>query len=180
MHKHILIIFALVLFACGAQVRGQDGPPPQNDFTRDAPDKDSPDRRLVLKRELNLTDEQMLMIRKINMEGRPKMRLAQQQVRIARKELDEAIYADALEEELLRGKVRAVIESEAEVSRLRAMSEVAVRKVLTPEQLVRFRELRRRFARQSENMRRRSMRRQDQMRKKQNPDNRPAVRRNPI
>ncbi len=173
MKGYVPILFAFLLFASASQVLAQNGPPPppEDSFTARGVDNDSPNRRNILRRELNLTDDQMMMIRKINVDNRPKMRLAQQQVQAARKDLDQAIYADSLDEEHLKGRVRAVIEAEAEVSKLRAMSEVAVRKVLTPEQLVRFRELRSRFARQGEEMRRRSLRRQNERRARPNTDN---------
>ena len=101
----------------------------------------------ILRRELGLTPQQMMQIRGINRDTRPKMRLAQEKLRIARQDLNQAIYADSLDEEALRIRLRNVVEAQAEVTRLQALSEVAVRKVLSPEQLGKFRVLRERFAR---------------------------------
>lgn len=168
MTRNILTAVLLVLVA-GAIAFGQDDTP-GNDFV--ANETDRPERADILRRELQLSPEQMRKIRFLNAEMRPRMRDAQQAFRIARRDLDEAIYADELNEEELRLKMRAVNEAQAEVNRLRAFSEVAVRKILSPEQLVRFRQLRLRFARQAE----RGVRKTDrpgamkQMRRDRQPD----------
>jgi len=150
MRTFIFLVVAFFVLSGTELVKAQDGPPPSDGktFSDEGPDMDRPERQRVLKRVLGLSDEQMTAIRNINMEIRPKMRLAAQKVRMARVELDKAIYADTLDEGVLRERLRDMVEAEAEVTRLRTMSEVAVRKVLTPEQLVRFRQLRQRFERQ--------------------------------
>jgi len=160
------LAFPILILILAAAIAGQDQPPANNFTGRDMQDRA---RANILRRELKLSPEQMMMIRKINTESRPQMREAQQRVWLARKELDAAVYADELDEETLRMKVRAVIEAEAEVTRIRAMSEVAVRKVLTPEQLERFRRLRQRFARQAEEMRMGPDRRRDGFRRNRPP-----------
>lgn len=152
---YLLILTVFVSFGALA-VCAQEGPPPGG--RPFAPDQPESNRRMVLRRELGLSVEQMMAIRKINQEMRPKMRQAQLQAQVARKELDEAIYADSMNEELLHEKVKALVEADAEMTRLRTMSEVAVRKLLTPDQLVRFRQIRQRFARQQMQRRRRPMR----------------------
>ncbi|MCO6512380.1 MAG: periplasmic heavy metal sensor [Aridibacter famidurans] len=168
MTRNILTAVLFVLVT-GAFAFGQDDPP-GNDFV--ANETDRPERADILRRELQLSPEQMRKIRFLNAEMRPRMRDAQLAFRIARRDLDEAIYADELNEEELRLKMRAVNEAQAEVNRLRAFSEVAVRKILSPEQLVRFRQLRQRFARQGE----RGVRKTDrpgamrQMRRDRQPD----------
>ncbi|QQS41832.1 MAG: periplasmic heavy metal sensor [Acidobacteriota bacterium] len=168
MTSKILTAVLLILVA-GSVAFGQVDTP-GNDFV--ANEADRPERADILRRELQLSQEQLRKIRILNAEMRPRMRDAQQAFRIARRDLDEAIYADELNEEDLRIKMRAVNEAQAEVNRLRAFSEVAVRKILSPEQLVRFRQLRQRFARQGE----RGVRRTDrpggmrQMRRDRQPD----------
>ncbi|HUF04029.1 MAG TPA: periplasmic heavy metal sensor [Aridibacter sp.] len=147
MTRNILTAVLFVLVAGSAIAFGQDDPP-GNDFVANGTDR--LDRADILRRELLLSPEQMRKIRVLNAEMRPRMRDAQQALRAARRDLDEAIYADELIEEELRQKVRTLNEAQAEVNRLRAFSEVAVRKILSPEQLVRFRQLRQRFARQAE------------------------------
>ena len=80
------------------------------------------------------------------------------QLRTANRELDQAIYADLLDEGQVRSKLAAFQEAQKEVARLRFEEELAIRKILDAEQLQRFRELRRRFA---ENRQQRMLRRQD-------------------
>ena len=72
----------------------------------------------------------------------------------ARRALDEAIYADALDEALVEQRAREVAEAQAAVVRNRAQTELRVRRVLTPEQLQTFRDLRFR-ARQQKRIERR-------------------------
>lgn len=141
MRKAFLIVSLSLLVLCGT-VSAQDED--QNGFMPEGPGRAN--RGDLLRRELGLSPQQMRQIRLINRETRPKMQEAQEKYRVARRDLDEAIYADQLDEESLRSKVRAVIEAQGEISRLRAMSEIAVRKVLSPEQLGKFRDLRGRFA----------------------------------
>lgn len=145
--NRILLIAVLMFVLLGAgSAFAQDGAGDQ--FA--PPERDNPNRARILKRELGLSVDQMKSIRLINVTSRPKMRAAQMAFREARHQLDAAIYADELNEDLIRTKLRAVIEAQAELTRLRTISEAAVRKVLTPEQLLRFRELRMRFSRRME------------------------------
>ena len=102
-------------------------------------------RRPSLLAELNLSTEQIRQIRRINRENQPLLREAQKRLREARINLDRAIYADNLDEAEVRARLKAVNLDQAEVIKLRSTTEFAVRKVLTPEQLVRFREVRRRY-----------------------------------
>lgn len=102
--------------------------------------------------ELDLSPEQIRQIRRINRENQPLLREAQKRLREARASLDEAIYDDNSNESEVQARLRIVHQAQAEVVKLRSTTEFAVRKVLTPEQLVKFREVRRRFTeRQIEN-----------------------------
>ena len=65
--------------------------------------------------------------------------------------LDQAIYADAVNESEIQNRLKELQAAQAEIARIRAMSELEVRKILTPEQLVKFRDLRRLFAEKREN-----------------------------
>ena len=69
--------------------------------------------------------------------------------------------ADTVSDEEVQARLKEVQAAQAELVRLRFENELAVRKVLTPEQLVRFRELRQRFEQMRENFqdKRRDMRR---------------------
>lgn len=96
-------------------------------------------------RELGLSTEQIVSIRKIYADGKAEMKAAQEKLREAGRALDRAIYADVLDE----GSIQLLLEDQktahAEVLRLKYLGELEVRKVLTPEQLTKFRELRSRF-----------------------------------
>lgn len=98
--------------------------------------------------ELDLTPEQIQQIRRINRENQPLLRAAQQRLREARTNLDQAVYDDNSDEREVQTRLKNVQQAQAEVARLRSSAEFAVRKVLTPEQLLKFREVRRRFAEQ--------------------------------
>ncbi len=148
-------IFLLFSFSAGnAQNEfDDDPPPPQNE----------PDIRQNLLRELGLTQDQVRQIRIINAQRKPLMQEAQKRLRLANRDIDQAIYADAVDEIDLQLKLKEVQTAQAEVFKIRAMSEYEVRKILTPEQLVKFRDLRERFAnRRNENQQRRQNRRQNQ------------------
>jgi Spy/CpxP family protein refolding chaperone len=70
---------------------------------------------------------------------------AQIRLRAANRALDAAIYADQVSDSDVEARIAEAQAAQAEVAKLRSMNEYAVRKVLTPEQLVHFRELRRKF-----------------------------------
>jgi Spy/CpxP family protein refolding chaperone len=137
----------LVLSFTFPAARAQDEPPanePQNGVER-------PARRPNLLQELNLTPEQIQQIRRINQLRRPLVQEAQMRLREANRALDEAIYADVPNEFEIQEKMKAAQTAQAEVVKIRAQTEYAVRKVLTPEQLSKFRDLRRRLMEQLEN-----------------------------
>lgn len=131
--------------AANAQDEGPENRPPQNNAGRhSAHPGDGRDNML---RRLGLSEDQIQQIRAINMERRPDMAEAHKRVREATRALDAAIYADKIDEADVQQRIKDVQVAQAEVARLRFMTELAVRQVLTPEQLVRFREMRQRFER---------------------------------
>ncbi|QQS33161.1 MAG: Spy/CpxP family protein refolding chaperone [Acidobacteriota bacterium] len=103
------------------------------------------DIRANMLRRLGLTSEQVVSLRKMNAERLPKTETAQLRLRQANRSLDEAIYADSFSQELYETRLREVQNAQAEVTRLRFEGELAIRKVLTSEQLTRFKEMRERF-----------------------------------
>ena len=105
---------------------------------------DEPERPQLL-RELGLRPEQIRRMKMINGENRDKMREANFRLHEARKNLDAAIYSDNADDALVETKLREFQNAQAEIAKIRVMTELAIRKILTPEQLVRFRELRARF-----------------------------------
>ncbi len=97
--------------------------------------------------QLGLAREQKQEIRRLNAERKPLMQSAQLRLREANRLLDEAIYADVIDESAIEERLREVQSSQGDIQRIRNSGELAIRKLLTPEQLVRFRELRQRFER---------------------------------
>jgi Spy/CpxP family protein refolding chaperone len=146
--KFLSLVFAglLIVFSSSA-VKAQDEMPPP-----DAPVKqfDRP-RRPNLMAELGLTQNQRQQIRRINVEKRPLLREAQQRLREANRNLDQAIYADNVIESEIQARLKEVQTAQAELIKMRLTNELAVRRLLTAEQLSKFRDLRERFSREMEN-----------------------------
>jgi len=103
------------------------------------------DMRANFLHRLGLSPEQMEQIRQIDQERRPLMQTAQKRLREANRALDASIYADQVNENDFEARVKDVQTAQAEVARVRFTSELAVRRVLTPEQLALFREIRQKF-----------------------------------
>jgi periplasmic protein CpxP/Spy len=127
-------------------LRAQDGPQP-SDGQRDGRGEDRPN----LLAELGLSPEQVQQIRRMNQERRPTMMQAQRRMHEANQALDTAIYRDAVSDEEFQTRLKEVQTAQSDLARLRFENELAVRRVLTPDQLVRFREIRRRFEEQRQN-----------------------------
>ena len=137
MLAHALLAL-LLLAGSGVAVRAQDG---------DEPETASEARRGVgaggLLRALNLTPEQRAQINAIRREIEPQGRLLGMRLRRARRALDEAIYADNPDDGVIEERVRELGAAQSAVSRMRAFTELKIRRVLSPEQLDAFRQLQR-------------------------------------
>ena len=144
------LFVAFAVFSAFSTIRAQDAPTPseapKGEFRRGR-------ERPNLFRELGLTREQIEQIKQLNTNRRPLQQQAQQRVRETTRNLDQAIYADAVNESEIQARLKELQAAQAEIARLRATSELEVRKILTAEQLVKFRDLRRRFAERRENFR---------------------------
>lgn len=103
------------------------------------------EQRPKLMEQLGLTPEQIQAIRRINSEKKPLLREAQNRLREANRGLDEAIYSDSPNEADVQARLKEVHQAQAEVTRIRSTNELAVRRILTAEQITKFRELRRQF-----------------------------------
>lgn len=115
------------------------------------PAPNQPDGRGNMLRLLGLSTEQIQQIRRINQERKPLMEEAQHRFREANRGLDAAIYADEVNDAEIQARLKDVQTAQAEIQRLRYMNELAVRRILTPEQLVHFREMRERFEKARQN-----------------------------
>ena len=138
----LFLIFVAAIMAGATGVHGQDGVPPDNG----PQDERGDNRRPNLLAELGLSPDQLQQIGRMNKERRPAIRDARRRMGDAARNLDMAIYGDVVNDADVKERLREFQAAEAELSRLRFESELAVRKILTPDQLVRFRELRRQFA----------------------------------
>lgn len=152
-----LLMLAACIFATAAIVSAQDDGVPEHQppEAHHPPPNQPQDMRANVLRELGLSREQFQQIRRMNAERGPMMEDAHRRFREANRALDDAIYADKVKEADVQARLKDVQLAQAEIQRLRFMNELAVRRILTPEQLVRFRELRERFEQARENFGRR-------------------------
>ena len=109
-----------------------------------------PDDRGEMLRMLGLSPDQMRQIRRINMERNPQLNAAVERQRMANQALDAAIYAEQANEADVQARLRELHAAHGEVLRNRFMKEFAIRRLLTPDQLVKFRRMRERFERARE------------------------------
>ncbi|MFL6284884.1 MAG: Spy/CpxP family protein refolding chaperone [Pyrinomonadaceae bacterium] len=136
--------FALaLLILCSTSAFAQSAA--QQQPTEEAP---AADAAASLLSQLNLTAAQVSQMREIREQSVPQALTLTRRLNQARRALDESIYSDALDEALVEQRVREVAEAQAAVVRNRAQTELRVRRVLTPEQLQTFRDLRNRARRQ--------------------------------
>ena len=149
------LIFTLLMTALAfSSVRAQEPAEDDNQNQRQV------SRPFKIMQELGLTREQIQQIRRINQERRPIMQEAQRRWQTARRNLDMAIYADDLNDEQVKELAKEAALAQAELLKERTLTEYLIRKVLTPEQLVKFRQLRQQL-----------MQRMNQRKNMNNPDN---------
>lgn len=137
-----VVIFGLTLFLlplCNTAVAQE---PEEPEATQQATPQ-RPAQALNLMQRLNLSREQRLRLREIRQQSEPELRDLQRRLRLARRALDEAIYADAGDEALVAQRSREVAVLQNLLTHARATTEMKVRRVLTDEQLRLFRDLRR-------------------------------------
>jgi len=139
-----LVLLTVVVLAGFTSVFAQDNPPP--DATRPPAEQGQKIKRPDLLRILGLTPEQMQQVRRMNQQRKPLMDAAMVRLRNANRALDEAIYADNFDEAIFQASLKELQLAQADAAKLRFLNELGVRKILTPEQLARFRDLRRKFA----------------------------------
>ncbi|MFN2501340.1 MAG: Spy/CpxP family protein refolding chaperone [Pyrinomonadaceae bacterium] len=104
------------------------------------------DTRANVLRQLGLSPLQMQQIRRLNVDRKPRMDAAQARFREANRALDAVIYGEQVSDVDFQARLRDVQLAHAEVVKIRFTNELAIRNILTTEQLVKFRGLRQRFA----------------------------------
>ncbi len=137
-----LALLAFFMFAGGVETRAQArNAPSQTPEAQTEIDARPGNAPLGLLRILNLTPEQRAQIGAIRRETEPQGRSLGARLRQARRALDEAIYSDAPDDGVIEDRVREVGAAQADVLRLRTLTELKIRRVLSPEQLNSFRQL---------------------------------------
>lgn len=139
--RSVLLLASMFLLSVGSFA--QEGPPPPPE---DAVQFERQEPRPNLLENLGLTQDQIRQIRIMNRDRKPIMDAAQRRLRDANLALDMSIYSDSLDENAVRERLREFQQAQGEVAKIRFQSELDLRKILTPEQLTRFRALRARVA----------------------------------
>ncbi|MCC7309077.1 MAG: hypothetical protein IT173_16055 [Acidobacteria bacterium] len=140
---NLYVLFCTMFCLCFAAY-GQE--PTPEDVRQGQAFAPAPDNRAGLVRELGLSPEQVRAVVKLNRERKPVEDAARKRFRDAQRDLNLAIYGDYVVDSDVYAKLAEFQSAQAELARIKFANELAVRKLLTPQQLVRFRELRRRFA----------------------------------
>jgi Spy/CpxP family protein refolding chaperone len=130
-----LALLSIVFTCAPAWAQNEDAAtPPVRDDNGQSANASNTRRRDPL-RALNLTPDQIQQIRAIRQESKEEWRAARQRLALAHRALDEAIYSDHVNEALVEERAREVGEAQATVIRLRSLTELKIRRVLTSEQL---------------------------------------------
>jgi len=103
---------------------------------------------------LGLTPDQINRIRGIRQQNSLEWQAARRRLNQAQRALDHAIYSDEANETVIEERAREVATAHAAEVRLRAQTELSIRRVLTPQQLSTFRMVRRQRIRQAQLRRR--------------------------
>lgn len=143
--RHCGMILTLVLLLAGVcgQARAQT-PATQNPVEPAENQLNQSNQNSDLTRPLNLTPEQVQKIRDINAEVNDQRLAATKKVRQARRALADALESTSPNQPLIEQRSRELADAQADNIRLRSLIETRIqREVLTPEQLLRVREIRR-------------------------------------
>lgn len=143
-----LTLFLFLLSASASQVRAQT---PDDAAPADVT-QGNQDANWVTA--LGLTPDQVARIRTIRQQNRVEWQTARQRLNQSQRALDEAIYSDDASEALVEQRTREVAEAQAAEVRLRARTELGIRRVLTPQQLGTFRMIRQQRIREAQMKRR--------------------------
>jgi Spy/CpxP family protein refolding chaperone len=88
--------------------------------------------------ELGLSDDQVGQLQKLKRDGRSQMIQHRASLRIAEGELQDLLRAPAVDENAISAKVKQVTDLQAAGTQARVARRLALRRVLTPEQLTKF------------------------------------------
>jgi Spy/CpxP family protein refolding chaperone len=138
-----LALLLLIFAPTPARAQGDDGASAQTEGHPGA-GKRLGDRFHDLRLKLNLTPVQIEQIKAVREQNKEEVRAVRQRLRQTQRALDEAIYSDNANEALIEERARGVAEAQTALVRMRALTELKIRRILTPEQLSILRTLRER------------------------------------
>jgi Spy/CpxP family protein refolding chaperone len=96
----------------------------------------------TLKQQLGLSDQQAAELQRLRSEEQKQAIRRQADLAVARMELQEALAAKPVDEKLVAAKTKAVADLQTAALQARVNAQLAVRKVLTPEQQEKLQQLR--------------------------------------
>jgi Spy/CpxP family protein refolding chaperone len=96
-----------------------------------------------LQSELGLSEDQVAQLQKMKSDGRGQAIQRQANLRIAQGELQDLLKAPAVDEKAISAKVKQVTDLEAAGTQARVAQRLALRRVLTPDQLAKMESLKR-------------------------------------
>ena len=134
MRNRFLIIFSLVILFASVAL-GQTPQPPTPGPEAMRPGDGDPIRQL------NLTPEQREQIRAIRQNNQNERAAVGQKLREANIALEQALSVENPEEVVVEQRLKEVAAAQASQMRLRVLSEIRIRRVLTPDQRVLLRSL---------------------------------------
>lgn len=138
----LLSLLLLCLSAAPANAQENGQPAPGEAAQNTAAQSDNP------LGPLHLTDDQLAKIRNIREQNKDERRMVNERLKNAQFALDEAIYSEDASEAVIEQRARELAQAQAASVRLRALTELSIRRVLTPEQLNTLRAIRQRQAKQ--------------------------------
>jgi Spy/CpxP family protein refolding chaperone len=137
----------LLTFFGSAQAQSGVQPPADSAAQQQQPQVNQANQADQMLGFLNLTQDQVMKIRMINVELRQERQEANFRLRMAQRALREAIQSPTPDETLISQRSKEVADAQANTLRLRSLTEARVLQVLTPEQRGRLREMRAEAAR---------------------------------
>lgn len=136
MKKQVLILVGFLATAGQAFAQAPEAPPGAPRGPRPPLD------RAAVKRELGLNDEQMGQLQKLRMDQRKAAIRRRADVQLARLSLQELMQAPTVDEKAVQARVKELADLQAGALRARIDGALALRKILTPEQIEKLRQLR--------------------------------------
>lgn len=143
MKRFSFLPFAATMLCCGMAL-AQPSAPPAPDFD-DAPafeEFDRPEMHQLFGEKLGLSAEQKEQIHKITLDARKKNIEVEAKSKIARIELHELMAADNADQKKIDEKIAVLSQAHETMLRGRVETMLAIKKILTPEQRTKLKELR--------------------------------------